>query len=79
MYGVTEIPLMNVLLPTAVTAIRGLVLTVSENVEVLTCRAVSRTVTANVVAVTRYWDGVPVICPELPAKFNPVVRFGVIV
>jgi hypothetical protein len=62
-----------------VVVIRGLVLTVSKNVPVLTCKAVSRTVTEKEVAVTRNLVGVPVICPVLPAKFNPNGSTGLIV
>ena len=59
--------------------INGLVLTVNKNVPVLACNAVSRTVTENVVAVTRNLVGVPVISPVLPAKFNPNGSVGLIV
>ena len=70
---------MNVLFPTTVVVINGLVLTVNRNVPVLACNAVSRTVTENVVAVTRNLVGVPVISPVLPAKFKPRGNVGLIV
>ena len=71
--------LMNVLLPTTVVVINGLVLIVNKNVPVLACNAVSLTVTENAVAVTRYLVGVPVISPVLPAKFNPSGNVGLMV
>ena len=79
MTGFIGTDLINVLFPTTVVVINGLVLTVNKNVPVLACKAVSLTVTENVVAVIRYLVGVPVISPVLPAKFNPSGSVGLIV